>query len=85
MSGIASETLSALRRHRWAIFAVLTVGYFFVYFHRISVSVVGQDIVADVGGSIGFLSSVYYWTYTLLLDLHGHADPVRDHGGQVRT
>ena len=66
MSEIASDTLSALRRYRWAIFAVLTVGYFFVYFHRISVSVVGQDIVADVGGSIGFLSSVYYWTYTAM-------------------
>ena len=66
MSEIASNALSALRRYRWAIFAVLTVGYFFVYFHRISVSVVGQDIVADVGGSIGFLSSVYYWTYTAM-------------------
>ena len=58
--------MSALRRHRWAIFAVLTIGYFFVYFHRISVSVIGQDIVADVGGSIGLLSSVYYWTYTAM-------------------
>ena len=66
MSEIASDALSALRRYRWTIFAVLTVGYFFVYFHRISVSVVGQDIVADVGGSIGFLSSVYYWTYTAM-------------------
>lgn len=66
MSEIASDALSALRRYRWAIFAVLTIGYFFVYFHRISVSVVGQDIVADVGGSIGFLSSVYYWTYTAM-------------------
>ena len=66
MSEIASDALTALRRYRWAIFAVLTVGYFFVYFHRISVSVVGQDIVADVGGSIGFLSSVYYWTYTAM-------------------
>lgn len=66
MSEIAPDALSALRRYRWAIFAVLTVGYFFVYFHRISVSVVGQDIVADVGGSIGFLSSVYYWTYTAM-------------------
>ena len=66
MSEMASDALSALRRYRWAIFAVLTVGYFFVYFHRISVSVVGQDIVADVGGSIGFLSSVYYWTYTAM-------------------
>ncbi len=66
MSGIAPDTLSALRRHSWTIFAVLTVGYFFVYFHRISVSVVGQDIIADVGGSIGFLSSMYYWTYTAM-------------------
>ena len=66
MSEIASDALTALRRYRWAIFAVLTVGYFFVYFHRISVSVVGQDIVTDVGGSIGFLSSVYYWTYTAM-------------------
>lgn len=66
MNGFTSDTLSALRRHRWAIFAVLTIGYFFVYFHRISVSVVGEDIVADVGGSIGLLSSVYYWTYTAM-------------------
>ncbi|MDO5861286.1 MAG: MFS transporter [Thermoplasmata archaeon] len=52
--------------HRWAIFAVLTIGYFFVYFHRISVSVVGSDIVSDVGGTIGVLSSVYFWTYTAM-------------------
>ena len=66
MTGFTQDAMSALRRHRWAIFAVLTIGYFFVYFHRISVSVVGQDIVADVGGSIGLLSSVYYWTYTAM-------------------
>lgn len=66
MRGEAPEAEKALHRYSWAIFAVLTVGYFFVYFHRISVSVVGQDIVAEVGGSIGFLSSVYYWTYTAM-------------------
>ena len=66
MTDFTRDALSALRRHRWAIFAVLTIGYFFVYFHRISVSVVGQDIVTDVGGSIGLLSSVYYWTYTAM-------------------
>ena len=66
MTGFTQDAMSALRRHRWAIFAVLTIGYFFVYFHRISVSVVGQDIVTDVGGSIGLLSSVYYWTYTAM-------------------
>lgn len=66
MTGFTSDALTALRRHKWAIFAVLTIGYFFVYFHRISVSVVGEDIVADVGGSIGLLSSVYFWTYTAM-------------------
>ena len=67
MTGETTDpVLRRLWRHRWAIFTVLAIGYFFVYFHRISVSVVGQDIVADVGGSIGFLSSVYYWTYTAM-------------------
>ncbi|MBR2255567.1 MAG: MFS transporter, partial [Candidatus Methanomethylophilaceae archaeon] len=47
-------------------FAVLVVAYFFVYFQRISVGIVGSDIVDDVGGSIGLLSSVYFWTYTLM-------------------
>ena len=60
MTGFTNDALKALRRHRLAIFAVLTIGYFFVYFHRISVSVVGQDIVADVGGSIGILDGNYY-------------------------
>ncbi len=52
--------------HRWTIFAVLTVAYFFVYFHRMSVSVVGADMVEEVGGTIGVLSSAYFWTYALM-------------------
>lgn len=31
-----------------------------------SVSVVGQDMVAEVGGTIGILSSAYFWTYTIM-------------------
>lgn len=61
-----ADAFERLKRYRWAVFAVLAAGYFFVYFHRMSVSVVGSDIVADVGGSIGFLSSVYFWTYTAM-------------------
>jgi len=48
------------------IFAVLVAAYFFVYFHRVSLGVMGQDIVAEVGGSVGILSSVYFWTYTFM-------------------
>ncbi len=66
MAEINPATLASLRRHGWIIFAVLTAGYFFVYFHRVSVSVVGTEMVAEVGGSVGILSSVYFWTYTAM-------------------
>ncbi len=55
-----------MRLYAWSTFVLLTAGYFFVYFQRLSVSIVGADIVGEVGGSIGFLSSVYYWTYTAM-------------------
>lgn len=58
--------MSRLWRYRWAIFAVLAAGYFFVYFHRMSLSVVGSDMVEEVGGTIGVLSSAYFWTYTAM-------------------
>ncbi|MDR3074726.1 MAG: MFS transporter, partial [Candidatus Methanoplasma sp.] len=53
-------------RYRWTIFIILISAYFFVYFHRMTVGVVGGDIIDDVGGSIGILSSVYFWTYTAM-------------------
>ncbi|MCL1811412.1 MAG: MFS transporter [Methanomassiliicoccaceae archaeon] len=62
----SADLKKAVYRYRWIIFIILTVAYFFVYFHRISVGVVGRGIVDDVGGSIGLLSSVYFWTYTAM-------------------
>lgn len=56
-----------LYRYRWAIFAILVSAYFFVYFHRMTVGgVVGGGIVKDLGGSLGILSSVYFWTYAAM-------------------
>ncbi len=55
-----------LKTYAILAFAILAAGYFFVYFQRLSVSIVGTDIVAEVGGSVGILSSVYYWTYTAM-------------------
>ena len=67
MTGETTDpVLRRLWRHRWAIFTVLAIGYFFVYFHRMSVSVVGQEMVEEVGGTIGILSSAYFWTYTAM-------------------
>lgn len=67
MNPIIPQTVKdAVYRYRWAIFAILVSAYFFVYFHRMTVGIVGGDIVDEVGGSIGILSSVYFWTYTAM-------------------
>ena len=64
--GAFKDVKRSLYRYRWAIFIILVSAYFFVYFHRMTVGIVGRDIVGEVGGSIGFLSSVYFWTYTAM-------------------
>ncbi|NLI62951.1 MAG: MFS transporter [Methanosarcinaceae archaeon] len=53
-------------KYRWIIFLILLIAYFFVYFHRISTSVLGRSITDDLGGSVALLSSVYFWTYTAM-------------------
>lgn len=63
---IGKDVLRRLSRYKWAIFVTMVIAYFFVYFQRISVSVVGSDIVEEVGGSIGILSTAYFWTYTIM-------------------
>ena len=63
---IGKDILRRLSRYKWAVFVTMVIAYFFVYFQRISVSVVGSDIVEEVGGSIGILSTAYFWTYTIM-------------------
>ena len=55
-----------LYRCRRYIFATLAVCYFFVYFHRMAVGILGQDMVEEVGGTVGMLSSAYFWAYTFM-------------------
>ncbi|MCQ2085108.1 MAG: MFS transporter [archaeon] len=63
---IDEHTKSKLYSYRWYVFLVLLCCYFFVYFHRMTVGILGKDIVTDVGGTVGILSSVYFWTYTAM-------------------
>ena len=56
-------------RFRWAIFGVLSLAYFFVYFHRLSLSVVADNLVKDFDTSasvIGLLGSAYFYCYALM-------------------
>ncbi len=54
---------------RWAIFTILGLAYFFVYFHRLSLSVVADDLARDfntTAGILGLLGSVYFYCYAVM-------------------
>ncbi len=59
----------AIRRYRWWIFLVLGLAYFLVYFHRLSLSVVADDLVRDFrtsAGTLGLLGSIYFYCYAVM-------------------
>jgi sugar phosphate permease len=54
---------------RWLVFGILAIAYFFVYFHRLSLSVVANDIATDFGTTasvLGLLGSVYFYCYAAM-------------------
>ncbi len=53
-------------KYAWIMFAIFLTAYFFVYFHRMSLNVVGPDITKEVGGNYIYLSSIYFWTYAAM-------------------
>src|SRR5512136_2152074 len=55
--------------YRWAIFSVLAIAYFFVYFHRVSPAILSIDLQIAFGvsaASIALLSSVYFYAYAIM-------------------
>lgn len=64
------EDLAAkVLRFRWMIFLVLALAYFIVYFHRLSLSVVANDLIKDfqtTGSVMGFLGSIYFYCYAAM-------------------
>lgn len=54
--------------HRWVVFSVICLIYFFVYFHRVSTSVIATDLLAAFNTNataLGFMSSMYFYIYAL--------------------
>ncbi|MCF8106242.1 MAG: MFS transporter [Desulfohalobiaceae bacterium] len=54
---------------RWLIFGILALAYFLVYFHRLSLSVVADDLIRELkttAGLMGLLGSVYFYCYALM-------------------
>lgn len=56
-------------RARRLILWVLALAYFFVYFHRLSLSVVADELAREFSasaGAIGLLGSLYFYCYALM-------------------
>lgn len=61
--------------HRWFVFAAFAAVYFFVYFHRVSTSVVAPDLMDafDTNATaLGFMSSMYFYAYAFEQPMVGY-------------
>ena len=66
---------SAADPHRWVVFGTFAAVYFFVYFHRVSTSVVAPDLIASFhtnATALGFMSSMYFYIYAFEQPLVGY-------------
>ena len=58
-----------IMQFRWLIFIVLALAYLFVYFHRLSLSVVANDLIKDfktTASVMGLLGSTYFYCYAFM-------------------
>jgi len=54
--------------HRWLVFFSICLAYFFVYFHRVSTSVIVPDLLSAFNtqaAALGVMSSMYFYVYAL--------------------
>lgn len=71
--------------HRWMVFSVICLVYFFVYFHRVSTSVIVPDLLKAFdthATALGLMSSMYFYIYALEQPLVGY---LTDRLGPVRV
>jgi MFS family permease len=65
----------SLDPHRWVVFGVICSIYIFVYFHRVSTSVIATDLLAAFqtnAAALGFMSSMYFYLYAVEQPLVGY-------------
>jgi sugar phosphate permease len=63
------KSIAKMLSFRWLLFAILALAYCFVYFHRMSLSVVATDLARDFGATasaIGILGSIYFYCYAAM-------------------
>lgn len=65
---ITNRTNNA-EKYRWIIFTILALAYLLVYFHRLSLSVVAENLVKEFNTTasvMGFLGSIYFYCYAVM-------------------
>jgi sugar phosphate permease len=66
---MTEDVARKIMRFRWLIFIVLALAYLFVYFHRLSLSVVANDLIKDfktTASVMGLLGSTYFYCYAFM-------------------
>jgi len=61
--------------HRWIVFLMISIVYFFVYFHRVSTSVIAADLLAEFqtnATALGIMSSMYFYLYAFEQPIVGY-------------
>ena len=61
--------------HPWVVFSIIAGCYFFVYFHRVSTSVIAPDLLETFdtnATALGFMSSMYFYFYALEQPMVGY-------------
>jgi len=69
------NNLKSGNSNRWLVFFIISAIYFFVYFHRVSTSVIAQDILKAFNvnaTALGFMSSMYFYLYAFEQPLVGY-------------
>ena len=55
-------------KNKWFIFAIVVSLYFLSYFYRVSTAIISPDLIKEFkidAESLGFLSSIYFYTFAL--------------------
>lgn len=53
-------------KYRYVVYLVVALAYFFVYFHRVSTSVMAPELMREFGlssSALGLFGSMYFWAY----------------------
>lgn len=66
MKELSPEAVKKTMSYRYIALLAIALAYFFVYFHRVSPSVMASDLTAAFGigaSALGLFGSMYFWAY----------------------